>query len=110
MYVKINGTDYRSTNNSGLQGVGNWYHVYGHVTQNETVHYVNGQLTGYETYDNIPVSELSGGNLYIGTNDTAVGFAYGDIDDVRIYDRALDPIEVEQLFNKGAYRINRGEL
>lgn len=34
----------------------------------------------------------------------------GAIDDVRIYNREFSPREVEQLFNKGAYRISRGDL
>ena len=31
----------------------------------------------------------------------------GKIDDVRIYDKALTPLQVEKLYHKGAYRISR---
>lgn len=49
-----------------------------------------------------------GKNLRIGSE---VGQQYwgGDIDDVRIYDRVLDPTEVEQLFELGSHRIARSD-
>lgn len=69
--------------------------------------YMDGVIrdSGTKTYSNQSASDL-----YIGSRTDSTDFFQGQIDDVRIYDRALDPIEAERLYNKGAYRINRGEL
>jgi hypothetical protein len=49
--------------------------------------------------------------LYIGSGeDGASDYLDGQIDDVRIYNTALSPTEVEQLYNLGATRIPRGDV
>jgi hypothetical protein len=50
------------------------------------------------------------GDLILGRGDSSwanPGYWNGKIDDVRIYDRALKPQQVEKLYHKGAYRIPR---
>jgi len=43
----------------------------------------------------------------IGSKSNDNRYYEGKIDDVRIYDKALTPLQVEKLYNKGAYRIPR---
>jgi hypothetical protein len=85
-----------------------WYQVVGVLGRKEMALYLDGNIVGVTggTPDGTLID--SGHNFWIGWMNNE--YHNGKIDDVRIYDRALDPIEVETLFNKGAYRINRGEL
>jgi len=49
-------------------------------------------------------------NIDLGRRSDGQGFFFGALDDVRIYDKALTDSKVEQLFNKGSYRIARSEV
>jgi len=86
---------------------GNWYHLI-HTFDGSTLRaYVNGSLkdevTGAACQNNTEP-------FNIGYNSRNTAYFDGSIDDVRIYNRALTPVEVEQLYNKGAYRIKRGRI
>jgi hypothetical protein len=99
-----------------LSGVGgnisidNWYHAVAiYKSDPPSVElYFNGSLV--DTDSGTPDDFDTSANLTIGSNSGTNNYFDGQIDDVRIYDRALTPIEVETLFNKGAYRIKRGNL
>jgi hypothetical protein len=86
-----------------------WYHLVGDFDAESGVItlYVNGQKVSTAFWSG--VWSDSDDNWLIGNRHDDRPH-YGQIDDLRIYNRSLDPIEIEALFNKGAYRIDRGEL
>lgn len=75
--------------------VGQWYHLAGTYDGSTMILYVNGQPTQSKV-----VSLLIGNNnlpLYFGSKASTDGFG-GQIDEVRIYNRALNPAEVQALY------------
>jgi hypothetical protein len=81
-----------------------WVHLCVYHDTNDIYLYVNGKLVD-KTSITITIPSDSDGYT-IGGDD----FWNGHIDDVRIYSKALSPTEVEQLYNKGSWRIARGEI
>jgi ribosomal protein S18 acetylase RimI-like enzyme len=81
---------------------GTWYHIA--ATVGDGVHrlYVDGRLQDSRSYGTA-TSERE--PMYIGRKGTSEPsfFFKGTIDDVRLYDRALDAGEVEALFHEGGY-------
>jgi hypothetical protein len=75
--------------------IGKWYHV--SVVHNPTTQYIyiDGVLTG--TSSNTNASSLQ----YIGSAENTVETLNGDLDEVRIYNRALSAAEVKQLYLMG---------
>jgi hypothetical protein len=71
--------------------------------------YLNGALssngasleldTWYHIVVDATISTIDGGSHYIGSNNNNSNNFHGDIDDVRIYDRALTETEIEYLYN-----------
>jgi hypothetical protein len=61
--------------------------------------YLNGVQIATNTY-----SDLTGiqGNPYIGSLDASSGFFPGQIDDVKIFNYALTPVQIKTLYNNGA--------
>jgi hypothetical protein len=90
---------------------GEWIHSVATFKANDNTRlYINGQLENSENHSVGPPDNPNN-NVAFGHDPEDGDTHYnGAIDDVRIYERALDPAEVEQLYNKGAYRIKRGEL
>jgi hypothetical protein len=88
---------------------GSWYNVVGTYRDYDKIRlYVNGELV---SEDLLSYAIQNGpADIEIGGSTTYSEFLDGSIDDLRIYSRALEPQEVERLYNKGAYRINRGEI
>lgn len=77
--------------------LGKWNHVVGVRSAGQLHLFVNGALLASAADGGLSVS--SAGDLIIGGSSHPVSGAYDrDIDDVRIYDRALTPSEVAQLF------------
>jgi hypothetical protein len=69
--------------------------------------YVNGSYAGGDTTD-ITDTATSQEDIQIGLDDDLSSYALkGQIDDVRIYNTALTPQQIEKLYHKGAYRIPR---
>lgn len=105
----FDGNDYiGELSKSGIESE-RWYHT---LITWDGVSELRLYINGFQSSDgtNNPLIGLSD-VLTIGSNtSTNAAFFAGQIDDVRIYSRALDPIEVETLFNRGAYRIKRGNL
>lgn len=88
----------------------NW--VFYTFTFDNTTHiastYINGVLDTFllETDPNFIV-KVSSNPMYIGRNGSAsVWYINGDMDDIRIYNRAIDPCEVSQLFYENATMPN----
>jgi hypothetical protein len=86
---------------------GEWVHVAATWDTKNVKLYTNGFIADAidETGQNLVPT-----NWDIGYRPGNGQYMDGLLEDVRIYSRALDPIEVETLFNKGAYRIKRGNL
>jgi hypothetical protein len=77
---------------------GNWHHI-GFVWDGSYRHlYFDGTEVARDI-DSLTMLESADGGLYIGAGNTldAAGFFSGLIDDVRIYDQALSPEEIENL-------------
>ncbi len=102
--VSINDVEYRVKTETNFWNVGEWYFLVGTYDGTGVKLYVNSQLieimytTGmlsvYPTYMNM------------GNNTTADDFLQGDIDDIRIYKRALTQQEVDTLYNNYVVGIN----
>uniref|UniRef100_UPI0025F628B9 LamG-like jellyroll fold domain-containing protein n=1 Tax=uncultured Candidatus Kuenenia sp. TaxID=1048336 RepID=UPI0025F628B9 len=82
---------------------GSWYHVVGtyNMTTGEQKLYVDGQLVDTQTHPtgNAIVPLTNRDYMAIGTRYTDWGFFSGSIDEVRIYNQALNAEEVLSLFN-----------
>ncbi|BDI28344.1 hypothetical protein CCAX7_003950 [Capsulimonas corticalis] len=80
---------------------GQWYHlagVYSATRQTLSV-YVNGQL---EATERAPAAARATGNTAFGRakyGGNFTDFVYGAIDDIRIYDVALTPVEIDSLYS-----------
>ncbi|TVL99212.1 MAG: hypothetical protein CV087_18775, partial [Candidatus Brocadia sp. WS118] len=83
--------------------VGSWYHVAGtyNKTTGEQKLYVNGQLVSTTTHPagNTVVPLTSYSDMRIGHSRVNNGYFNGTIDDVRIYNRALNNQEVLDVYN-----------
>ncbi len=104
----------RSTETSAMQvsttqtvPVGVWTHITvtydGSSLASGVEIYINGVKQGLTVeQDNLAGSTLAGStaDFNIGARDDGVGSAKGDIDEVRVYDRALGSDEVEALYNQ----------
>jgi len=98
-----------SVSDSEAASTGVWIH--GVYTWDGTTQrlYKNGRLVGTNQPGQTPPSNDS--DWHIGSDGASGGSEFnGDADDLRIYSAALSQREVEELYNRGAYRINRGEL
>ncbi|MFT4867983.1 MAG: hypothetical protein ACI9LV_000596 [Candidatus Nanohaloarchaea archaeon] len=87
---------------------GNWHHLIGTYNGYIRKLYLDGKL----------VAQDQPSSPSIVNDDFSVGYrrasnsSYfnGALDDLRLYDRALSPLEVEKLFHLGSRRINRKEV
>ena len=86
-----------------------WYHAVVCSDGNKTYAYINGQLIGDTVAGFLP-SSIEGNNIAIGGATYYNGMQFfGKINDVRIYDHCLSPMEVKEL-SKGLilhYPLNR---
>lgn len=74
-----------------------WYHVVICSDQNKTYAYVDGLLIGDTAASFLP-SNISGNNIDIGGATYYAGMQFfGRINDVRIYDHCLSPLEIKQI-------------
>ncbi len=95
-FIWSNSTTAQATyTNTALQA-NRWYHLAGVKTDTHIQVYVDGKLES-----STPVSGTflnSDGNLRIGSGDSE-HFTDGQIDEVRLYNRALTPLEIEYLYS-----------
>jgi hypothetical protein len=91
-----------------------WHHVTATMDENKKVSlYINGVFINSATN----TDDLSGANnetFHIGIIDTEIGDGWsyvvnGTIDEVRIYNRALEPSEITALYNSGLAKINASQ-
>ena len=80
-----------------------WIHLAGTFKQNESIKiYINGQLAGENT-DNIPAGQYNNSlDIMIGMRPDNICPFEGTIDDVRVYDKALNQEKVIELYNEYA--------
>jgi len=83
-----------------------WYHyTFVYNNANDTI---KGYIDGVLEFNDTGQSGTFNRQNSIGNSaKDDVGYAEAKIDDVRIYDKALTPVQVERLYHKGAYRITR---
>jgi Concanavalin A-like lectin/glucanases superfamily len=81
---------------------GRWYHMAIVRSGLDFRMYVDGVLSG-ETHETASIS-LQGNYLQVGNDptfsDSYGHFFHGNIDDIRIYDRALSPAEIQDVYDK----------
>jgi hypothetical protein len=103
--LKLN-FDYRETNSTihilnicNTLTKYNWQNIVYSRTGNTYKLYVNGQLIN-SSVDNAPNLPTATGWL-VGNDPSSIHDFSGKIDDIRIYSRALDSVEVNSIFNEG---------
>lgn len=74
-----------------------WYFIVGVYDGSQVRLYVNNQLVVSQSFSGTLVNFPT--NARIGDNTTASDFLKGTLDDVRLYDRALAPFEIAELYN-----------
>ena len=74
----------------------NWYFIVETYDNTNLKVYVNGILTGSISSPGI---ENNFGNLFIGKHQSGAYFFNGLINDVRVYNRALSPAEIQAIYN-----------
>jgi hypothetical protein len=68
--------------------------------------YINGNLVSKKVISNFSLNTNGTSGISIGVSDQANGFwnpFEGNVDDIRIYNRALDSTEVQALYHEGGY-------
>lgn len=108
-YTETDGTHYhgRVTASSGYND-GNWHHLVATLTgggSGTMTMYVDGVSQSLTTDDGLTVTTYSSpSDIWLG--DISNSFPYpGSMDDTRIYNRALSPAEVKQLYQLGQVKI-----
>jgi len=96
-------TDSNSTGfqlNGGEAPVDDWYHVVSTYDSSESILYINGSRTDSTETDGNNLNSNSN-KLMLGNDATGANGFRGKIDDLRIFDRALSPSEVFELYQWG---------
>jgi len=90
-------------NASGTIPTGEWVHVAATFKQPDMRLYVNGEPRGQMAHD-YPISHEPTRDVLIGAGDNYLdildGFLKGDIDEVKLFNRALTPQEVGQVYSE----------
>jgi hypothetical protein len=92
-----------STPNNSITS-GNWYHVVCVYDNANMKIYLNGQLKDTDTFTGGTGTSTPDKNLAIGArsfDSTIDGFFTGTLDDIRVYNRALNDEEIWQLYQSG---------
>lgn len=90
-----------------------WHHAVGVVNRNvnQVSFYLDGRLTGSVSILNWTLANTSNMNLLIGHEGSPIGGMWnysafnGTIDEIRIYNRALSPEEINASYNVGLYPL-----
>lgn len=86
-------------NQSSNMSDGNWHHVCGVYDGSYIKLYADTSIISLTAHATATV--YSGSALYFGRNNTGGEPYTGYLEDVRIYDRALEPIEILKIYNEG---------
>jgi len=76
----------------------NWQHIAYVFTATESKIYTNGCLIASQPANNVNFITANNNNLYFGRYDSYWYPLNGSLDEIRIYNRALNPTEVQSLF------------
>jgi hypothetical protein len=96
-----NGSEQRINGTAALS-TGTWVHVAVTLSGNTGTLYVNGAVVGTNTNMTLRPSSLgTTGNNYIGRSQYADPYLNGQIDNFRIYNRALSASEISSLYSSG---------
>ena len=94
--LRVSGTNWNNTYTYNFYK-NIWYHAVVCSDGNKTYAYINGQLIGDTVAGFLP-SSIEGNNIAIGGATYYSGMQFfGKINDVRIYDHCLSPMEVKEL-------------
>lgn len=102
--VGKNGVGDNSVTSSAFT-IGQWYHLVAIYDGTNLNLYINGVSAGTATYTFGALSSPDGLFSLGGAGSTGNGFN-GSLDDVRIYNRALDASEINQLYGQGGGKVN----
>ncbi|MBU1997845.1 MAG: LamG domain-containing protein, partial [Candidatus Omnitrophica bacterium] len=83
-----------------------WNHIAYAVAKDETKIYLNGSLCSTQSYSGTPLLMQSGQTMRIGHTGSGTEIMNGNIDDVRIYNRALSADEIKALAQSEVYGDN----
>lgn len=84
-----------------------WYFITVSWDGGDVDFYINGEFSGS---DSVTHNSPSSTDAYLGVRNDLSQYLTGDLDEVRIYPRALKPFEVEQIYELGRRRIARSNL
>ena len=96
-FISKDGTSsvYSSVNSTTLCHDGQWHHVCGTFDNGKIKLYIDGILEGSATGDATTYTATGGQQLAIGAVTNGGGMFEGSINDVRIYDECLSPMQVK---------------
>lgn len=104
--VKVNsagcqpGVGWQISNPNTSTSINNWHHIVG-IYDGDTIKvYQDNVLLSQTVLVTGPIDNCLGGTLNIGHSWTQTAGFHGSIDDIRIYNRELNPSEVSQLYNE----------
>ena len=103
--ISVGGTRYCAKTDSDFIDVGVWYHVAGTYDGGILKLYVNGTLIESNT---APIGNIDIGTkiMAVGTWSTLIDYFQGTIDEVRIWDRALEDTEIAYNYSLGDVGID----
>jgi hypothetical protein len=108
-YLDPNYGSYQSTSYSPLPAPGSWHHLAAsfHQVTNEQLQitsYIDGALVKTATLPGNLARTTNNYPLHIGCSNPPGGeFFVGDIDEISIYNRALQPSEIAAIFSSGSF-------
>ena len=96
-FISKDGTSsvYSSVNSTTLCHDGQWHHVCGTFDNGKIKLYIDGVLEGNATGDATTYTATGGQQLAIGAVTNGGGIFKGSINDVRVYDECLSPMQVK---------------
>lgn len=96
-FISKDGTSsvYSSVNSTTLCHDGQWHHVCGTFDNGKIKLYIDGVLEGSATGDATTYTATGGQQLAIGAVTNGGGMFKGSINDVRVYDECLSPMQVK---------------
>jgi len=103
MHYRTNGV---STNSTVSVPTGAWHNIVGTWTESTLTIYLDGALADSDNNGSITTATLNQARIGSDALGTAgQGFFDGSIDEVRVYNRALTPAEIMELYNLGQRRM-----
>ena len=111
----VSGNAWKTVKSNTIVSLNTWYHVVFKCEPYKLQMYVNGvlddELTFTQTYNKSVTHDLVGIGAFMqgGTPSTNETF-YAYLDDLRIYNKALSPTDITDLYNLGAVNIAEGYI